>query len=77
MRLFVVDGSAIEEQPDMEGFKKVFINPQMIEELGTPWEYEEGASAFLIFVKRFPVKNGLPSNTLTKIGIALRTHLMD
>ena len=26
----------------MEGFKKVFVNPQMIEELGTPWEYEEG-----------------------------------
>jgi len=42
MRLFVVDGSAIEDQPDMEGFKKVFVNPQMIEELGTPWEYEEG-----------------------------------
>ena len=42
MRLFVVDGSAIEDQPDMEGFKKVFINPQMIEELGTQWEYEEG-----------------------------------
>ena len=34
MRLFVVDGSAIEDQPGMEGFKKVFVNPQMIEELG-------------------------------------------
>ena len=42
MRLFVVDGSAIEDQPGMEGFKKVFVDPQMIEELGTPWEYEEG-----------------------------------
>ena len=42
MRLFVIDGSAIEDQPGMEDFKKVFLNPQMIEELGTPWEYEEG-----------------------------------
>ena len=42
MRLFVIDGSAIEDQPGMEGFKQVFVNPQMIEELGTPWEYEEG-----------------------------------
>lgn len=42
LRLFVIDGSAIEDQPGMENFKKVFVNPQMIEELGTPWEYEEG-----------------------------------
>lgn len=42
MRLFVIDGSAIEDQPDMENFKKVFVNPQMIEELGASWEYEEG-----------------------------------
>ena len=42
MRLFVIDGSAIEDQPEMENFKKVFVNPQLIEEVGTPWEYEEG-----------------------------------
>lgn len=42
VRLFVVDGSALEEEPDMEGFKKAFVNPVMLEELGTPWEFEEG-----------------------------------
>jgi peptide deformylase len=27
---------------DMSAFKKAFINPQILEEVGTPWEFEEG-----------------------------------
>lgn len=42
IRLFVIDGSVIEDEPGMADFKKVFVNPVMTEELGTPWEYEEG-----------------------------------
>ena len=42
IRLFVVDGSVLEDEVGMENFKKAFINPQMIEELGAPWEFEEG-----------------------------------
>jgi peptide deformylase len=42
IRLFIVDGTALEDEPDMETFKKAFINPQIIEETGTPWEFEEG-----------------------------------
>ncbi|HKZ37299.1 MAG TPA: peptide deformylase [Chryseolinea sp.] len=42
LRLFVIDGRVIEEEPGMESFKKVFVNPEMIEEIGIPWEYEEG-----------------------------------
>jgi peptide deformylase len=42
IRLFVVDGSALEEEPGMNEFKKAFINPEIIEETGTPWIYEEG-----------------------------------
>lgn len=42
LRLFIVDGRVIEDEPDMQNFKKVFVNPEMIEELGTSWEYEEG-----------------------------------
>jgi peptide deformylase len=42
VRLFVVDGSAIEDDPDMVGFKKVFVNPQMLDESGEPWDFEEG-----------------------------------
>lgn len=42
IRLFVVDGSSLEDEPGMADFKKVFVNAQMLEELGTPWEFEEG-----------------------------------
>jgi len=42
IRLFVVDGTIIDDEPAMADFKKVFINPVMIEEAGEPWEYEEG-----------------------------------
>jgi len=42
IRLFVVDGTVLEDEPDMQDFKKAFINPQILEETGTPWEYEEG-----------------------------------
>jgi peptide deformylase len=42
IRLFVVDGSSLEEEPGMENFIKAFINPVMLEELGAPWEFEEG-----------------------------------
>lgn len=42
LRLFVVDGTAVEDEPDMATFKKAFINPAILEEVGTPWEFEEG-----------------------------------
>jgi peptide deformylase len=42
IRLFVVDGTQLEDEEQMTDFKKAFINPQIIEELGTPWEFEEG-----------------------------------
>ena len=50
IRLFVVDGTALhnEDEDDetngenMEGFKKAFINPVILTEEGTPWEFEEG-----------------------------------
>lgn len=45
IRLFVVDGSPTDgayEGEVMKGFKKVFINPRMIEEVGDTWTFEEG-----------------------------------
>jgi peptide deformylase len=44
VRLFVVDGTAIddEDEPGMENFKQAFVNPQILEEVGTPWDFEEG-----------------------------------
>lgn len=41
IRMFVVDGSPIEDE-DMEGFRKVFINPVIEEENGEEWAFEEG-----------------------------------
>jgi peptide deformylase len=42
VRLFIVDSTALEDEPGMDNFKKAFINPQVIDETGTPWEFEEG-----------------------------------
>lgn len=47
IRIFIVDGSpmegSLEDDPTpMEGWKKVFINPQIIEETGEEWGYDEG-----------------------------------
>ena len=41
IRIFVVDGEGIEDESTV-GFKKAFINPQMIEEVGEEWQFEEG-----------------------------------
>ncbi|MBX2929605.1 MAG: peptide deformylase [Saprospiraceae bacterium] len=43
IRLFVIDTVQImDEGKEAEGFKKVFINAEMIEETGEVWAYEEG-----------------------------------
>lgn len=42
VRLFIVDGTGLEDEPGMADFRKVFINAQLIEESGNPWEFEEG-----------------------------------
>lgn len=43
IRMFVVDGTPIEdEDEDMSDFRKVFINPEIIKEYGEDWVFEEG-----------------------------------
>ncbi|PIF04356.1 MAG: peptide deformylase [Draconibacterium sp.] len=43
IRLFVVDASPFaENEPELEGFKKVFINAEIIERRGEEWSMEEG-----------------------------------
>lgn len=45
LRIFVVDTSPMadnNEEPDLKDFKKVFINPYIVEEWGDPWSFEEG-----------------------------------
>ena len=42
LRMFVVDSSPIDEEEGREGFKRVFINPEVIESSGDVWNFEEG-----------------------------------
>ncbi|MBI3500811.1 MAG: peptide deformylase [Bacteroidetes bacterium] len=45
IRLFIVDGSPFNEDnehPELKDFKKIFINPKIIEEKGEEWKYNEG-----------------------------------
>jgi len=41
LRLFVVDGEPMEKE-SLVGFKKVFVNPEIINEEGEAWAFEEG-----------------------------------
>lgn len=43
IRLFVIDTVQLEKKDnDFKGFKKVFINAELLDESGEPWMYEEG-----------------------------------
>jgi peptide deformylase len=42
IRLFVVDGSSMDEEPTLKDFKMAFINPTILKETGTEWDFEEG-----------------------------------
>jgi peptide deformylase len=42
VRLFIVDGTTLEEEPTLKDFKQSFINPVILKETGTEWEFEEG-----------------------------------
>jgi peptide deformylase len=43
IRLFVIDATPFaDEEPQLEGFKKVFINASILEEDGDEWDFNEG-----------------------------------
>jgi peptide deformylase len=43
IRLFIVDATPFaDEEPHLKGFKKTFINAQIIEETGETWSFNEG-----------------------------------
>jgi len=45
LRIFVVDTTPMadaKEDPELVNFRKVFINPYILEEWGDPWAFEEG-----------------------------------
>ena len=46
LRIFVVDTTPMadnnEDEPELKDFRKVFINPYILDESGDPWAFEEG-----------------------------------
>jgi peptide deformylase len=43
IRLFVIDAGAMsDEYPELEGFKKIFINPNIVDRTGKEWFFNEG-----------------------------------
>jgi len=42
VRLFIVDGTTLDEEPTLRDFKQAFINPLILKETGAEWEFEEG-----------------------------------
>ncbi|MEX0985965.1 MAG: peptide deformylase [Bacteroidales bacterium] len=45
IRLFIIDASRMEDvddEPDLKNFRRVFINPYIIEEWGDKWSFSEG-----------------------------------
>ncbi|HUW07794.1 MAG TPA: peptide deformylase [Williamwhitmania sp.] len=43
IRLFIIDADPlVEDYPDLEGFKRVFINAHIVERSGEPWYFNEG-----------------------------------
>ena len=47
IRLFVIDATPFaEEEPELDGFKKVFINAVILEESGDLWLFNEGCLSF-------------------------------
>ncbi|MEQ8324547.1 MAG: peptide deformylase [Vicingaceae bacterium] len=43
IRLFIIDAEPFaEEDPDLAGFKQVFINPIILKEEGSEWDFNEG-----------------------------------
>jgi peptide deformylase len=42
VRLFIVDGTTLEDEPTLKDFKKAFVNPQIVAEHGEEWGFEEG-----------------------------------
>lgn len=45
IRLFLIDASRmedIEDEPDIQSFRKIFINPYIVDEAGDKWSFSEG-----------------------------------
>ena len=37
-----MDGTSVEDEPELAGFKKTFVNAEIIDQQGEEWPFEEG-----------------------------------
>ena len=58
LRVFVVDGTSL-KNPKMSDFKKVFVNPKVLNEEGDLWEFEEGCLSIPLISERIKRKSEL------------------
>lgn len=66
IRLFIVDGTDIEEDPSTKDFKKIFINAQILEEFDTPGNTKRVVYRFPSFAPMLNAMPKLPSSTSMK-----------
>ena len=78
IRLFVVDGSPIEDDTlDMANFKKVFINAEILREDGEEWGYDEGCLSIpdvIEEVYRLPLTPMNPANRAKLADVLSTIH---
>jgi peptide deformylase len=91
IRLFIVDASGFnedDEHPELEGFKRIFINPIIIEESGEEWKFEEGCLSIpgiredvsrkpTILIEYFNENFELIEETIDGIGARIIQHEYD
>ncbi len=75
LRLFVVDGTIIDDEPGMADFKKVFINPLILEESGMPWDYEEGCLSIPVYRGLVPRSKEIWAEALLPNGEPVKLHV--
>ena len=75
IRLFIIDTEQLEKQKEEEkeetnpGFKKVFINAQILDESGEPWAYEEGCLSIPRVSGGTPLAAALVEMTGKRLGM--------
>ncbi len=91
IRLFIVDASGFNEEnehPELADFKRIFINPIIVEESGKEWKFEEGCLSIPgiredvsrqpdVTIEYYNEKFELVEETLDGIGARIIQHEYD
>lgn len=86
IRIFVVDGEPMDES--MADFKRVFVNPEILDSSGEPWTFEEGCLSIpgvredvnresVIKIKYYDIEFNLHEETLEGLRARIVQHEYD